>query len=409
MEPLSRRRLLQLAAAAALAPELARASPLTLSQTKKLLVVWLEGGPSQLETFDPHPGSKVGGLVKAVKTRVPGLELADLYPRLAEQVHHLSVIRSLTSKEGDHERATYTLKTGHRPEGPTQHPALTALASEVSTGPALGIPTHVSLVKSQWPARGGILGAARDAFRVASPGDSIGNLEPRLAAAPRVESRKSALETLQQSFARGHGAAAERHRQTIDAAQAMMASEELAAFKLESESRAVRAAYGDNPFGKGCLVARRLLERGVPAVEVTLGGFDSHASNHEAHRENAAVLDPALATLLDELHQRDLLASTVVWVAGEFGRTPRINPAGGRDHWPQGFSCLLGGGGLRAGAVIGSTDPSGEKVAPADPVAVADVSATILSALGVELERSFDAPDGRPIPVTAGKPLKVLL
>jgi uncharacterized protein (DUF1501 family) len=402
MEPLSRRALLQLAALSALTPRLARAER---AHAKRLLVVWLEGGPSQLETFDPHPGSRVGGLVGAVKTRVPGLELADFYPRLAEQVHHLSVIRSLTSKEGDHERATYTLTTGHRPEGPTQHPALTAITSQVLRGPALGIPNHVSLVKSQWPAKGGILGAERDAFRVASPGQSVGNLEPRLAEAPRQTRRREALASLEESFAHGHGLAAERHRQTVDAAQAMMASEELAAFRLETESSAVRAAYGDNPFGRGCLVARRLLERGVPAVEVTLSGFDSHANNHESHREQAALLDPALSTLLDELVQRDLLASTVVWVAGEFGRTPTINAAGGRDHWPHAFSCLLGGGGLRAGAVIGETDPSAEKKEPKRPVPVEDVSATILSALGVDLDLTFDAPDGRPIPVTKGKTL----
>lgn len=405
MEPLSRRGLLQLAALAALSPRAARASP----QAKRLLVVWLQGGPSQLETFDPHPGTRTGGLAGEVKTRVPGLFLSDLYPRLAEQVHHLSVIRSLVSKEGDHERATYALKTGHRPEGPTQHPALTAVASRLVGGPALDIPNHVSLVQSQWPAKGGILGAERDAFRVAQPGGSIGNLEPRLADASRRARRQEALAALEAGFARGHPSAAKAHRQTVEAAQAMMASEELAAFRLESESGRVRAAYGDTRFGRGCLVARRLLERGVPAVEVTLGGFDSHANNHEAHRENAAVLDPALAALLDELHQRDLLRSTVVWVTGEFGRTPRINPAGGRDHWTQGFSCLLGGGGLRAGAVLGATDPAGEQRDPKDPVQVGDVAATILAALGVDLELTFDAPDGRPIPVTAGKPVEALL
>lgn len=405
MEPLSRRRLLQLGALAALAPRGARAAP----AAKRLLVVWLQGGPSQLETFDPHPGTPIGGLAGAVKTRVPGLALSDLYPRLAEQVHQLSVIRSLVSKEGDHERATYALKTGHRPEGPTQHPALTALASRLAHGPPLDIPSHVSLVQSQWPAKGGILGAERDAFRVAQPGESVGHLEPRVADASRRARRKEALALLEAGFAHGHQSAARAHRHTVEAAQAMMASAELAAFRLESEPARVRAAYGETPFGRGCLVARRLLERGVPAVEVTLGGFDSHASNHEAHRDNAAVLDPALATLLDELRERELLQSTVVWVTGEFGRTPRHNPAGGRDHWAQGFSCLLGGGGLRAGAVLGATDPTGEKRDPADPVKVEDVAATILAALGVDLELTFDAPDGRPIPVTAGKPLEALL
>jgi uncharacterized protein (DUF1501 family) len=144
-------------------------------------------------------------------------------------------------------------------------------------------------------------------------------------------------------------------------------------------------------------------------VEVTLSGFDSHAGNHEAHREAARVLDPALSTLLSELEERELLRSTVVLVIGEFGRTPVINVAGGRDHWPTGFSCLLGGGGLAAGQVIGQTDPSGAKADPESAVPVEDVAATVLAALGVNLQLELATPEGRPIPVAKGAPIRRLL
>jgi uncharacterized protein DUF1501 len=402
MEPLSRRSLLAAAAAAALMPRGVLGAGAV--RAKSLLVLWLEGGPSQLETWDPHPGMAIGGLVGAVKTRVPGLEIADFYPRVAEQVHRLSVLRSVVSKEGDHERGTYAVKTGHRPEGATIHPSLGAIACHEVPVVERGLPPHVSLGKSQWPARGGFLGAGLDAFRIVTPG-TLENLEPPAKVRAREERRLEALRVVEAGFS----AAPARHREALDGALAMMSSPKARAFVLDDEPRAVRAAYGDHPFGRGCLVARRLLEAGVRAVEVTLSGFDSHAGNHEAHRTAAQVLDPALSTLLAELAERDLLRSTVVLVTGEFGRTPKINVAGGRDHWPTGFSCLLGGGGIAGGQVIGQTDPAGAKADPAAAVPVGDVAATVLAALGVDVRVELETPEGRPIPVTTGKPIRRLL
>jgi len=409
MEPLSlklsRRSLLSAAAAAALLPRGVLGAAVGAAAPKSLLVIWLEGGPSQLETWDPHPGTRIGGQVGSVKTRVPGLEIAGLYPRVAEQVHHLSVIRSLVSKEGDHERGTYAVKTGHRPEGATVHPSLGAIACHEAPMVERGLPAHVSLGKGQWPARGGFLGPSLDAFRIAAPG-TLENLAPPAAVPSQRQARRlEALHAVEEGFR----PAPARHREVVDGALAMMGSSKTRAFVLDDEPRSVRAAYGDHPFGRGCLVARRLLEAGARAVGVTLGGFDSHAANHEAHREAAQVLDPALSTLLSELAARDLLRSTVVLVTGEFGRTPVINVAGGRDHWPTGFSCLLGGGGISGGRVIGQTDPSGAKGDPASAVPVEDVAATVLAALGVNLRLELDTPEGRPIPVTKGTPIRRLL
>ena len=189
----------------------------------------------------------------------------------------------------------------------------------------------------------------------------------------------------------------------------MMTSDQLKAFSVASETKELRAAYGDTAFGKGCLVARRLLEVGVRSIEVAYEGFDTHVKNHEGQSARAKTLDPALATLLKDLADRDLLQSTVVLVTGEFGRTPNINPLGGRDHWPNGFSCLVGGGGLASGVVIGETDPEGKSKLPNDPIEIPDLYATVLDRLGIDYAKEVVTPIGRPMKFCAGQPIERLL
>jgi len=401
MEPLTRRQVLRCSALGlAFAAGGARAAAAT---GRSLLTVWLEGGPSQLETWDPHEKLSQCGLIP---TRIEGVSFSSFYPRVAEAAHRLSVIRSVVSKEGDHERGTATLKTGHRPEAGVDYPSLGSLAAMRLPSPALQIPAHVSLVKSQWPARAGLLGGRYDAFRVADPGGALENLEPRAAGA-HEERRLSVTRMLDARFGAAHQSAVTAERDTRDAALKMMSTEQLEAFRLNGEPQKVRDAYGSSAFGRGCLVARRLLEQGVRAVEVTLKGFDSHARNREAHREAGETLDAALGMLLNELFERDLLQRTVVWVVGEFGRTPKVNKADGRDHWPHAFSCLLGGGGIRGGVAFGETDPEGVKQEPKDPISVEDLSATVLAGLGVDVNAELIAPSGRP--VTNGNPERRLL
>jgi uncharacterized protein (DUF1501 family) len=180
-------------------------------------------------------------------------------------------------------------------------------------------------------------------------------------------------------------------------------------FLIDDEPAAVRAAYGDSDFGRSCLVARRLLETGVRAVEVALSGFDTHEANFARVRALADRLDPGLSALVADLAARDLLASTVVLCLGEFGRTPKINPKDGRDHWPQGFSCLVGGGGLRGGLTVGATDPTGARKEPAEPIPVADLYATILHALGIDPAHQVSTPIGRPMKYSEGTPVERLL
>ena len=375
---------------------------------KSLVVLWMQGGMSQLESFDPHPGTPIGGPTRAVPTSIPGVEFADLLPRSAEHVHKLNVIRSMTSAEGDHERATYFLKTGFRPDPTVTHPAAGAVAAHACPPAGLAIPPHVALNPGQWPPRGGYLGAKWDGFQVHDPGGPPGNLIDA-ATSNRRARRLRGLEALSQSFAAGRPGqlSRTRHAETTEEALVMMDSPQVAAFEIADEPAAVKAAYGETAFGRGCLVARRLIEAGVRAVEVTLDGFDTHADNFGGMATQTAALDPALATLLDDLTGRDLLASTVVLVMTEFGRTPRVNALDGRDHWPKGFSCLLGGGGLASGRVLGATDPLGEK-SPTDPVSVQDLYATVFAALGVDPAFEEMTPIGRPLKRSEGTPIPQL-
>ncbi len=412
MEPLSptRREVLRFAAGLGLTaiwPRSVGAQP----AGKSLIVLWLSGGPSQLETWDPHPRLMARGHRPTVETRIEGVRFAAGYPRLAQQMHRLSVIRSLVSMEGDHERATRYLKTGYRPDPTADHPSLTAVVAHKRPNRSLEIPSHVSLGVGQWPAWGGYLGAEFDAFKVSEPGATVGNLTCRIDDPDRQRRRRDALTVVSSAFRHRRELAVDRtrHLDTVERAFRMMRSPDVAAFRLDDEPAATRDRYGRHPFGAACLVTRRLIERGVPAVEVTLPGFDAHTAVHEAHEEAARVLDPAFASLVDDLATRDLLRSTVVLAIGEFGRTPQLNLLEGRDHWPHGFSCIVGGGGIRPGRVVGGTDPEGRRRAPTDPVPVEDLTATVLTALSVDPEDELTTAAGRPLRLSAGTPIRRLL
>lgn len=391
----------------ALPPLAARAARMRgVERPRSLLVVWLAGGPSQLETFDPHPGSRVGGPTTAIDTRIPGARIAADYPRLAGVLDRFALVRSLVSREGDHERGQYAVKTGYRPDPTAVHPALGAIAAHELAAPGLAIPRFVSLGPSEFPSRAGYLGPELDPYRVYHPGGRGQNLVPHVAA-DRQERRLEALDAMTRSFERGRSEAVRRtlHEHVVGEALRLMDSEQLDAFEIDSEPEAVRARYGEGDFGASCLVARRLLEAGVRSVEVTLGGFDTHVANFDGHAARAAALDPALEALVLDLEERDLLQSTTILVTGEFGRTPSINPLDGRDHWPHGFSCLLGGAGIAAGQVIGATDPEGVVRAPSDPVEIPDLAATVLAAVGIDFARELVTPVGRPLKLSSGTPL----
>tara|TARA_R110002111_G_scaffold168038_1_gene233870 strand:+ start:156314 stop:157582 length:1269 start_codon:yes stop_codon:yes gene_type:complete len=377
---------------------------------KSVIILWMGGGPSQLETWDPHPGTAIGGPGNAIKTVVPGLQISDMYPLLAEQLDTMSVIRSMVSKEGDHERGTKYFKTGYRPEPTTVYPALGAIITHQAPASDLEIPQHISMGNTQFPARGGYLGGHLDAFRVQDPGNNIGNMRAGVES-PRQNRRLDNLNVVSQAFQKGRVIQTKKtlHQSTIDRALTMMSSEQLRAFEIEKEPESVRKAYGDSSFGRGCLVACRLVEQGVHSIEVNLSGWDSHANNFTGHQTQAAMLDPAFSSLLKDLKARDLLDSTIVLCIGEFGRTPKINPLEGRDHWPTGFSCIVGGGGLKGNVIIGETDPTGKEKKPTEPVQIQDLYATILQKLNIDYKKELISPIGRPLALSDGTPIPKLI
>jgi hypothetical protein len=376
---------------------------------QSLIFLWLAGGPSQLETFDPHPGKKIAGETKAIATSVRGIQLASGYERIAEQMGDVALVRSMVSKEGDHERGTYMVKTGYRPNPTVVHPSIGAICCHQLPVGEAELPRHIAILPGQWPALGGLLGKQYDAFRTYDPANKVPSIAAKVPD-DRFQRRLDDLSVVENAFARGRSrqAQATLHRQTVVGARNMMTSEQVAAFDVGLEPAELRAAYGDTPFGRGCLAARRLIEVGVRCVEVTLDGWDSHANNHEVHRRLSQTLDPALSALLADLRQRDLLQKTIVLCGGEFGRTPQINPAAGRDHWPQGFTMLLAGGRLRGGLALGETDPEGGREVTR-PCQVADLHATVLTALGIDPHHQELAPIGRPIRFSEGEPLAELL
>ena len=379
-----------------------------------VIMLWLQGGPSQLETFDPHPGKRIGGETKAIPTAAKDVKIASGLGNLADVMDEVTIVRNVVSKEGDHERATYNVKTGWRPDPTLVHPSIGAvMCHELPIGQA-EIPRHVSILPGQWPGRGGYLGDKFDAFKVPDPKQPIPDVAARVSA-QRYDKRIEDLNVVENAFGRGRLAKLEEkktlHLATIAAARRMMTSEQLKAFDVSKEPEKLREEFGDSPFGRGCLAAARLVEVGVRCVEVTLNGWDSHLNNHETQAARVDTLDPAFAALIKELRRRELLDSTMIICGGEFGRTPIINPGAGRDHWPHGFSIALAGGGIRKGIVLGETSPDGDKLEYDDEknIQVANIHATVMHALGIDYSQELDTPVGRPMRLSDGKVVKELL
>lgn len=379
---------------------------------KSVILLWMAGGPSQLETFDPHPGKTIAHGSQAIKTAQRGVLLGQGLERTAGFMKDISLIRSVVSKEADHERAVYNVKTGYRPNPTVVHPSIGAVICHQLTDDTLDIPRHISILPESWPARGGYLGAQFDAFQVYDPQGPIQDVSATVES-HRMKQRMSNLEVVEKAFAVGRPLNLESnrtlHQLSMTRALRIMSSAQLSAFDVKLAPARQRAAYGDTPFGRGCLAALRLIETGVRCVEVTLSGWDTHVNNHTQQRRNINILDPAMAALIGDLKERGLLESTIVLCGGEFGRTPKLNPLEGRDHWPYGFSVAVAGGGFRGGLIKGATDPEGIKKEPSDPVRVEDLHATIQHALGIDPEKELMTPVGRPLTLSDGRVLRDLL
>jgi uncharacterized protein (DUF1501 family) len=367
---------------------------------KSCILLWMEGGPSQKDTFDLKPGTKDAGEFQPIPTSVPGIQISEHFPKLARQMHHAAIIRSMSTPEGAHARAKYYMHTGYREGvGGLTYPSLGAIASAELGRDDLPLPNFVSVGKGSYGA--GFLGARHQPLIVTDPNRGVANLAP-LGDMRQLGNRLGLLEDLETGFAQAKKAAViSDHRTTYQRAVTLMRSKEARAFDLSREPAASRAAYGGTKFGDGCLLARRLVEVGIPFVEVFQGGWDTHTNNFPRVKELSREVDPAMSALITDLKDRGLLDRTLVIWMGEFGRHPRITsnkgPAG-RQHYPRAWSTVFVGGGIKGGQVIGKTDAEGVEIVERK-VSGPDFLATVCQILGIDYTKQNQTPVGRPIRV----------
>ena len=394
----------------------------------------MSGGPSQLDTFDPKPQHENGGPVDSIATSVPGIRISEYLPGIATQMNHLAIIRDMNTGEGDHGRGSQLMMTGYKPNPATAYPSIGSLLSKELGSVNNELPNYVSLSSGRrvgQVGRPGFLGPQYAPLVVSGNSTdpsaranlTIENLAPPLGVTKAtMDNRFRALGLLQNEFAKRYeSVAAEAHRANAERAARMIESQARNAFRLDEETVELRETYGRNRFGQGCLLARRLVERGVPFVEVELAGtdannllgWDTHAENFERVSQLCEVLDPAWTALMKDLSARGMLESTLVIWMGEFGRTPVINQNSGRDHWASGWSAVLGGAGIKGGQAIGDTGDDGRRIiGKADEgTQVADLYATICAAVGVDHETENWTSGDRPIRLVddGGEPIKELL
>jgi hypothetical protein len=393
------------------------------------ILLWMAGGPATIDLWDRKLEHDNGGPFKEIKTTAPGLRIGEHLPKIAEFGDRLAILRGMSTKEGDHGRGTYLMRTGQTPSAAgIQYPSIGALLSKEIGDPRAELPNFVSIAPQRFfnlEAFGpGFLGPQHAPLVV---GDN-GNFNPNNPAANNIDqvlkvqdidrpkdidaasaaARLDLLRDVQEEFAATRpGLIARSHGAAYDRATRLMASGGGEVFDLTKEKAEVRDKYGRNLFGQGCLLARRLVERGVSFVEVTLGNWDTHGNNFDQVKNLCGILDPAWAALMADLKDRGLLdTTTIVWM-GEFGRTPKINQNRGRDHFAPAWSTVVAGGGVKGGQAVGKTSKDGTTVEER-PTSAGDLLASVCRVLGIDPEKPNMSNVGRPIPIAdrAAKPVE---
>jgi hypothetical protein len=381
----------------------------TPAKATSLILLFMAGGMSHLDTLDPKPGRPVQGEIGAIPTVVDGVQVGQHLPGLAKVMDRCALIRSMTTTQGAHEQGVYYMRTSYTQRGTVRHPVLGSWLGHLLPRGNPTLPTLVSIGGDSRSPGAGFLPAACGPLPLGDPSHGLQHAAPSSGIdATRAERRRGLLDDLDHAGKAPDSASVRAYHELYAEAVRLMASQDLAAFDLGQEAAATRDSYGSDAFGSGCLLARRLIERGVRTVEVNLGGWDTHDDNADRVQDRCAILDRALPTLIRDLESRGLLATTLVAVVSEFGRSPQMNVRDGRDHHPKCFSALLAGGGIRGGRVHGASDEDGMSPAT-DAVSVPDLNATMAYALGADLGRVVQAPDGRPFTIAdKGRPLEKL-
>jgi hypothetical protein len=376
---------------------------------KAAILLWMNGGPSTIDMFDMKPGAKTAGEFKPASTAIPGVQMCEHLPHLAKQMKQLTIIRSMSTREADHQRGRYYMHTGYPPNPSIEHPSYGSIVSHelAPSIPWLEIPPFVSIGGGNTGP--GFLGMTYAPFVVGHDGN-VRNLEPSGIDTGRIVRRMQMLATIERGFtAENRGPSPGDHAKVLNKTLSMMTSQQMMAFKYEQEPENVQERYGKNAFGRGCLMARRLVEVGVPFVEVDFDGWDHHKGIFGyLTKDKLPRLDKGMSALVEDLAQRGMLKDTAVILMGEFGRTPRINKDGGRDHYAKAWSVVVAGGGFTAGAVIGQTNKDGTEI-EGEKYTAQDLLASVLKALGIPLDKDYMSRGGRPMNIAnSGQPIKGL-
>jgi uncharacterized protein (DUF1501 family) len=375
---------------------------------KAAIMLWMGGGPATIDIWDLKPGATTGGEFKPIPTDVSGIEICEHMETTAKVMKHLSIVRSMSTREADHNRGRYYMHTGYVPNPNVEHPSYgSVLAHELlaQRGNGLEIPPFVSVGGgSVGP---GFLGMAWAPFVVGSNGE-VRNLDMGIDKT-RQQQRMETLRIIESGFIKeNRGLASAEHAKILGKTEALMTSKQMEAFKVNKEPKEVLDRYGTGGFARGCLMARRLVETGVPFVEVDLGGWDTHNGNFTSLRTKLPELDKAMSALVEDLVERGMYQDTAVIWMGEFGRTPRINGTAGRDHWARSWSVVVGGGGFKGGQVVGKTNADGTDV-ETEPYSAEDLMASVCKAVGISLDTTFTSRNGRPMKIAnGGKVIKEL-
>jgi len=376
--------------------------------TKSVILLWMGGGPSTIDLWDLKPNTPTGGPFKGISTSADGIQICEHLPLLSQQMHHMSIVRSMSTREADHTRGRYYMHTGFVPNPSIEHPSYGSVVSHelLKFVPELEIPAFVSVGGSSIGP--GFLGMTYSPFVVDSNGnirDLNGNIDQN-----RVVERLKMLEVIEDNFIdQKRGNIAVEHRKVVDKTVKLMTSQQMDAFKVSKESQEIRDKYGNTGFGRGCLMARRLVEIGVPFIEVDLGGWDNHSDIFPTlQNQKLPELDRSMSALIDDLNNRGLLDTTAIVWMGEFGRTPNINGNSGRDHWARSWSVVVGGAGFKRGIVVGETSQDGKEVV-SESYSSEDLMASILKSVGISLETTFTSKNGRPMKIAnSGRVIKEL-
>jgi hypothetical protein len=371
---------------------------------KSMIIIWMNGGAAVKDFWDLKPGHP-NNHATATKTTVPGIEINELLPKIAAQMKHLSIIRSNTRTEGDHNRGTILTSTGRTPNPLSEWPSLGSMLAYLQKDVDADLPSFISVGGANGARGPGFLGMKFAPFTVQNPGQAPENIRPpQDVTSERMERRANLFGRLEDGFQNSTKAekdAARAHQEVYEKALSLVVSKNKEVFTIGNDPMASK--YGTSAVGRGCLVARKLVEAGASCVVVNSGmGWDDHGNISNALRTKLPQIDTAIGTLVEDLVQRGLWKDTVVTLLTEFDRTPRINQNAGRDHWPRTNSVLLGGGNIKAGQVYGSTNDAGDAIKE-NPVNMNDLFATYFQALGIKPDTSVRDNLGRPGPIAGEK------